>query len=65
MSPDLHFSFKGLARYADRILRGAKPAELPVELPKTVEFVINLRTTKTLGIRVPQSVLLRADRVIE
>ncbi|MDO8595271.1 MAG: ABC transporter substrate-binding protein [Sulfuricaulis sp.] len=63
--PNLRDSFKGLARYVDRVLRGARPADLPVELPRTVELVVNLKTAKTLGIKVPQSIMLRADRVIE
>jgi putative ABC transport system substrate-binding protein len=63
--PNLHASFRALARHVDRVLRGAKPADLPVELPSKVECVINLKTAKVLGLKVPQSVLLRADRVIE
>jgi hypothetical protein len=53
------------ASYVDRILRGAKPAELPVQLPTKYEMVVNLKTAKTLGLTVPQSILLRADEVIE
>lgn len=53
------------AEYVDRILRGAHPADLPVELPQHYQIVVNLKTAKALGLTVPQSILLRADRVLD
>ena len=63
--PNLRESFQRLAYFVDRILKGAKPSELPVELPTRVEFVVNLKAATTLGIKIPGSILVRADRVIE
>ena len=58
-------NFRGAASYVDRILRGANPAELPVQLPTRFEMAVNLKTAKALGLAVPPSILLRADEQIE
>jgi putative ABC transport system substrate-binding protein len=63
--PNLRASFRRLAVFVDRILKGVKPADIPVELPSSVELVVNQRTARALRLTVPASILQRADRVIE
>jgi putative tryptophan/tyrosine transport system substrate-binding protein len=63
--PDRRDIFRRSASYVDRILRGARPADLPVQLPVKFEMAVNLKTAKSLGLTVPQSILLSADEVIE
>ena len=64
-APNTVANYRRAAYFVDRLLKGVKPADLPVELPTKYEFVVNLRTAKVLGLTIPQSLLLRADEVIQ
>jgi putative ABC transport system substrate-binding protein len=63
--PSIVDAYRRAASYVDKIVRGARPGELPVEQPTRFELVLNLRTARSLGLALPQSLLVRADRLIE
>ena len=63
--PSIYDLFRQAATYVDKILKGAKPEALPVQRPVRFEMIVNLKTARTIGLTIPPSLMLRADRVVE
>lgn len=64
-APDLNIQFKRAADYVDKVPKGARPADLPIEQPTQWTLVVNLKAARALGLKIPESVLMRADEVVQ